>query len=158
LARLPLLALNYENLLAACNGGNQSNRRNDTKRHHCDVKKDNIKLNVLPNPTSKENDYQDIVTYSSKGKIEANKNLTVEQQQNITQDINDILNLNLDFLIQNRVEARQTVITNIHKMKQNGTWQKVSKKVIDKYNPTGKGRKSPYCGYIYFWLKKRFKL
>lgn len=156
--QFPQLALTYENLLAACSGGEQSGKKNDTSRHYCDVKKKSSQLNVLPNPSDKSSNYENIITYSSKGEIQGNKAIEEEKQKLLSQDINDILNLNIDFLVQNRVQARQTVISIIHKKTKDGIWKKVSKQIIQKYHPGKKGKKAPYCGYIYFWLKKRFKL
>ncbi len=62
-------ALDYDNLLATCNGGKKKGEKNNKSLYHCDTKKADALLDVLPNPADESRDYAEIITYGADGKV-----------------------------------------------------------------------------------------
>lgn len=140
--KYPDKQLDYNNLLATCLG----NEGKPSKKQHCDTKKGNLDIKI--NPTDKN--CETLIQFRSNGKLKSN-------DPDIQQDLDQTLNLNIDFLVENRKNAINTVITQLNKKYPNKTWSKIGiQSLIDKLNSKDEnGYYSPYCGAVIGYLRKR---
>ncbi|WP_414529720.1 retron system putative HNH endonuclease [Nodularia chucula] len=146
----PELQLDYKNLLASCTG----NRGKGLKNFHCNARKgyyegkNNIcKINL--NPADSKRNCEHYIKYSANGEI-----LSTSDDETINHELNEILNLNLQTLKDNRKTAFFTVINALKKKFSNKTWSKeaIQKKVEELSSKDAEGKYSPYCQYI-AWQK-----
>lgn len=138
----PHLQLNYNNLLAACLG-NEGKR---SQEQHCDTKKGNLDIKI--NPTNKN--CETLIQCGSNGKLKSN-------DPDIQKDLDQTLNLNLNFLVKNRKDAINTVINQLKKKYPNKTWSKIGiQALIDQLNTKDEnGCYSEYCGAVIAYLRRR---
>ena len=130
--------LNYKNLIICCNGDILGN--NNPEEFHCDTKKAESKISFSPM-------FIDTLFYSSKdGNIQStNPQFDIE--------INEILNLNLPILKQNRLNVLRTVIEQLAKKKD---WKKAEILAILKKwsSKNSDGKFYSYCGIVIWFLTK----
>jgi uncharacterized protein (TIGR02646 family) len=143
-SKYPELQINYKNLLASCSGNRGSKKDNQ----HCNPRKGDTEITINPADSSKN--FENYIRYSSTGKI-------FSTDENINSDLNDILNLNLQTLKDNRQTELLTVINALNKKFPNKTWtqEAIKKKVEELSSKDADGKYSPYCQYIVWYLSKR---
>jgi len=140
--RDPGKALNYNNMLAVCNG--------NTSHHgqlHCDKSKGHKKITVNPLDRSTLS----TVYYDKNGKIGA-------RDSNIHKDLVDTLNLNEQNLQNARKEQLYVVIEFLirkHGGKKTVCWKKsVIQSLINKWEAKKDGKYKPYSEFIIYHLRK----
>ncbi|MDJ0509205.1 MAG: TIGR02646 family protein [Crocosphaera sp.] len=140
--KYPHLQLNYNNLLAACLG----NEGKPFGEQHCDTKKGNSDIKI--NPTDKN--CETLIQCGSNGKLKSH-------DPDIEKDLNETLNLNINFLVKNRKDTINTVITQLNKKYPHKTWSKTGiQSLIDKLISKDKnGHYSSYCSAVIAYLRRR---
>lgn len=142
------LELDYLNMLAVCKGG----EGNPPNKQHCDTRKGDTCIKY--NPSRKEDDMMMKIKYLIKdGSI-------FSDDMDFNTQLNDILNLNLPFLKNNRKAAIDGYICAFNKESDGKhiSDMNVMHKKINKISDSGKdGRKKEYLGIILYWLYKKLK-
>lgn len=140
--------LNYQNMLGTCLGHIEGTKGfEDT----CDTHKGNflIKVNPLDKSTLTHIQYK-----SATGAI-------YSDDKDIQRDVDKTLNLNAErhLLKENRKELLNTLITEMRKMKKQGTWnKKMLETVRARYESVDvDGKKKEYAGVALWYLDKRLK-
>lgn len=134
------LSLNYRNLLAVCDESRNAQHCNK----HCDVSKGDKLLHI--NPCDKS--HIEKICYTNDGKI-------YSEDTDFNNDLNDILNLNLQKLKNNRRTAYMTYFKELNS-RRSGNWTKeYIQKALD--NCLSSELKQPYIGIIIYMLNKRLK-
>lgn len=151
--------LDYQNLLAACQGNDDSKKEN-----HCDSSKKYKLLKYIPNPAiGKKKDFKRLFEYDVNYKNNEKHNpykkegevLVFSKDENINTEINDILNLNEQNLRYKRFSVINPIITRIEEKKYS---LKEIRKMINFYKEPNKDNKlHPFCDFVVYWLEKRFK-
>lgn len=138
----PELQLDYQNLLAVCDG----NKGNSPHLQHCDTLKENKEIFI--NPT--EPDCETLVKFSISGKV-------YSDNKKIDEELNIVLNLNYQTLRNNRKNALDDAIKNLKRVKPDGDWSKAFlKKQIHKWESFGADNKyEPYCRIVIYYLEKK---
>ncbi|HLO86719.1 MAG TPA: retron system putative HNH endonuclease [Nostocaceae cyanobacterium] len=142
--KYPELQIDYKNLLASCSG----NRGNRIANQHCNARKGEEEITI--NPADDSKNCENYIKYKSSGKI-------ISDEQNIDHELNNILNLNLPTLIENRKTALDTIVNALNKKFPNKPWLKeaISKEIDKLSSKDSEGKYSPYCQYVVFYLRKR---
>ncbi|MEC4819850.1 MAG: retron system putative HNH endonuclease [Scytonema sp. PMC 1069.18] len=142
--RYPNLQLNYNNLLGACEGGQGS----PSHLQHCDTKKGNteIKINPLDNPRNCE----EAIKYLATGKI-------YSDHETIDRELNDVLNLNMQTLVNNRKEVLELALQQLKSEYPKGDWTvaMLTKKIQQWSNRQKDAKYKPYCQIVIYHLKKK---
>lgn len=134
--------LNYSNLLAACKGGEGLPQR----LQHCDTYKGESDLSR--NPANPQHHIEDLIRFEGSGRVSSH-------DPAFDQELNDVLNLNTAFLVENRKQVLQAFIEALPKL------GPLSKPQLNKYLQKWNGGTSsttelqPFCQVIVYWLKKR---
>ncbi|PZO41168.1 MAG: TIGR02646 family protein [Pseudanabaena frigida] len=138
------LRLDYQNLLGVCKG-NEGAR---PSKQHCDTKKGDSELTI--NPIEGDKNCENLIRYRPDGKI-------YSDDVSINRDLNETLNLNLDFLKKNRKAALDVVIRKLDEKFPNKTWAKITvQKEIDRLNTKDEnGFYDEYCQFIVSYLKSK---
>jgi uncharacterized protein (TIGR02646 family) len=136
--------LDYKNLLGACMGSQGARPQNQ----HCDTKKGDSEITI--NPIDGDKNCENLIKYRPDGKI-------YSDDVSINHDLNETLNLNLDFLKKNRSDALFIVIRKLDEKFLNKTWAKITvQKEIDKLNTKDEnGFYDVYCQFIVSYLKSK---
>lgn len=129
--------LNYRNLLGACKGGEGRSKEDQ----HCDTKKGGQSLSF--NPADLDFDIETKVTFLSDGGISSS-------DTSINQELNDILNLNLDWL----KTARKAALVDFQKHLKNGSKLDAAKE-LPRWNGSRSGKLPPYASVVVFYLRKK---
>jgi uncharacterized protein (TIGR02646 family) len=142
--RYPEKQLDYNNLFGACLG-NEGQRH---KNQHCDTKKG--KADIKVNPTDLNRNCEDLIQYSSTGKISS-------KDPEINRDLNETLNLNMETLKKNRRTVINTVITQLESKFPQQTWRKsvLAEKIQQYSSLNAEGKYSEYCAAVTGYLKQR---
>ena len=130
--------LNYRNLLGACLGAKEEPRRNQ----HCDTRKGNQDL--LWSPAEPDHAIESRVQYAADGTIKSH-------DETFDSQLNEVLNLNLPFLMNRRKGVLDAVLE----------WWKAHKPVprdrieraIRKHKPAH-GQLAPYRQVAVWWLSR----
>jgi uncharacterized protein (TIGR02646 family) len=139
--RYPAEQLDYSNLLGACMG-NEGKFRKD---QHCDTRKGDRDLSRSPaNPM---HHVEDVIRFIGDGTIFSTDPV-------FDGEINDVLNLNLPFLRNNRKKALaafQEVL---------GKHGQVSRNVLERWlsewnGESGSGELQPFCQVVVYYLRKK---
>ena len=134
--------IEYSNLFVACKGGE------GTREHYCDTKKDNQCLNNI----DLFSDMEKKVKYFKNGKVSSLES-SETNMSSLTQDMNNILNLNSPVLVQNRKQTYEDFKNNI-----NGKWNKSNlQKMIVGYKNKQNGKYAPYSEMMVYLLSKKIK-
>lgn len=157
----PHLVLEYSHLYLACDGekthcqDNQDStnvhnlckckyeKEDFTKRivKHCDTCKGNRELTYIRLESIEQH-----IKYQSDGTI-------YSDDTNIDFELNNVLNLNINILKNNRLQAKNDLWK---QLPQDGTWRKTQiSKQIEKYK--NQSPKAPYIGILLYFLKKHEK-
>lgn len=140
----PQFQLDYNNLLGACQGGHGS----PMHLQHCDTKKGNTKITI--NPTDKNINCEDVIKYLATGKI-------YSEDRVIDKDLNDVLNLNMQTLANNRKEVLEIVLNQLKSEYPKVDWTVaiLNKKIQQWSNRQEDGKYKPYCQIVIYYLKKK---
>jgi len=137
----PGMQLIFANLLGACKG-NEGEKKDNT---HCDTFKGNKDFSRYP--PSQVYRIEDLIVYSNDGTIKSNN-------QQLDRELNEVLNLNVQRLKNNRKAA-------LDGFKDGLTLQgKLSRPLIQRWLNDWKGLNhndnlKPYCMVVIYWLQKR---
>jgi len=142
--KYPELQLDFHNLLAVCMG----NEGSPNHLQHCDTKKGNTEITI--NPADNYRNCEDLIRYSSDGKISSD-DLTINNE------LNQVLNLNMQTLVNNRKEVLDLVIKQLKSKYPQGNWtQSVLNKEIQQWcDQQRDGKYKPYCQIVIYHLKKK---
>jgi uncharacterized protein (TIGR02646 family) len=132
------LDLAYSNMLGVCPG----NEGQPIKQQTCDRHRKNIPLTVNPLDSASVSR----IEYSADGSIKST-------DATINADLNETLNLNIDFLKRNRKDALDELKRKLHSRKETGDWKPLAIRYIKKLNE--EQRKQPYCGILLWYLAKK---
>jgi uncharacterized protein (TIGR02646 family) len=140
----PQFQLDYNNLLGACQGGEGS----PNHLQHCDTKKGNTEITI--NPLDNHRNCEDVIKYLATGKI-------YSDDKTINEELNDVLNLNMQTLANNRKEVLELVIKQLESKYPKGDWTVaiLNKKIQQWSNRQKDGKYKPYCQIVIYHLKKR---
>ncbi len=137
------LDLNYYNMLAACDGG----KGQPSHLQHCDTKQGNAILKIKPADSIKN--CEKLIDYELSGRIYSN-NL------DINYDLQEILNLNLETIKNNRKNAYNEIIKMLNSKYPNKSFtKKILEKEIASYSQLKDGKYAPYCQYVIYFLQKK---
>ncbi|MCH2003783.1 retron system putative HNH endonuclease [Acinetobacter seifertii] len=132
--------LDYTNMFVVCLGSTQG-------EEHCDSSKKNKDLTI--NPASSIKKVESFIKYTRIGEI------YVDDDNEISKDLNVILNLNFDRLKRNRMAVYDAIKTKLSQKKGAAT-KKELEDLLEKYSqPKLNGQKIQYCGIAIYFLKKR---
>jgi hypothetical protein len=134
--------LSYSNLLGACMGS-EGKRETD---QHCDTRKGDRDLSRNPaNPTDR---VEDVVQFTGDGRIVSNDPI-------FDAELNDVLNLNLAFLMDNR----KATLTAFQAFLGRGELSRPSlEKLLRQWNGESDiGELPPFCQIVVYWLQKRLR-
>ena len=133
--------LDYSNLLGPCLG----NEGKPQKSQHCDTKKANGKLSR--NPANPRPRVEDLVRFLPDGRIESDDTA-------FNDELDEILNLNEAFLINNRKATLEGFKQGLSK---NGRWTRTQlEKWLSEWNgDSDRGDLRPFCQVVVYWLRKR---
>ena len=137
------LDLRYANMLAACDGG----KGQPSHLQHCDTKQGNAILKI--NPADSTKNCENLIAYRSSGEIYSN-------DSDINHDLQEILNLNLETIKNNRKNAYNEIIKILDsKYPKKSFTKKVLEKEIANYSQLKGGKYAPYCQYVIYFLEKK---
>lgn len=142
-SKYPELALEFKNMLGCCKG----NEGFEHKFQSCDTHKGNDEISENP---SVHNDFLKMeVSYSSDGKIKSENEI-------FDKEMNEILNLNVFTLIENRKSIYRGIIKELVKNPGRRTKAEIQK-MIDNAKTLTNGNLEPYCGVALYFLEKHLK-
>jgi uncharacterized protein (TIGR02646 family) len=132
--------LDYANLLGACMG----NEGKASRDQHCDTRKGERYLSR--NPADPMDRVEDIVRFPADGTIVSNDPI-------FDSEINDVLNLNLAFLKNNR----KAVLSAFQSRLGHGRLQRNElEKMLQQWNgESDTGSLQPFCQVVVYWLRKK---
>lgn len=141
--KYPNLQLDYHNLLAACPGGEGQS----PSKQHCDTHQGDQDISRNPADPARQIDHD--IHYGSDGRIWSD-------DEEFDRNINDVLNLNIAFLIGNRKARLDGFIRSLPKT---GTLprQKWENKLREWNGENGASDLEPFCQVIVYWLRKRLR-
>jgi len=134
--------IDYQNLFIACSGGEGSK----AKGQFCDTKKGEKDLKYIDLLSSIEHS----VNYA-KG---ANNISVTSKDKNIDKEMNDVLNLNVMVLGQNRREVYDRVMKNL---KSRGYTTANIQKTLKYFQTRHNEKFEPYCEMVVYFLTKKLK-
>lgn len=138
----PDLTLDYKNMLGACPGV----LHQDTHTHR-DTHKGGVEMTLSPlNPRCEQ-----LIKYNRNGEI-------YSDDANVNQELNQVLNLNLQTLRDNRKDVLVSLVEFLNN-KSRGVWTRpLLEKTIQKYKQRDKKNKyAPFCQVVVFYLEKKLK-
>lgn len=137
-------SLDYKNMLAVCRG----NEGQPSKSQHCDTKKGSSKLKY--NPSSLPCIIENTISYQRNGKIESS-------DKDFNGELNDILNLNIEYLTNNRAAVYESINEALSKKPDKRTKAEIQK-LIDKWQSTDENNyKKEYFGVAVYLLNKKLQ-
>jgi len=133
--------LEYTNLLGACHGND--GRRGQEK--HCDTSQGD--RTISRNPANLTSPVEKLLKYRRDGEISST-------DSRFNDEINNVLNLNLKILMNNRKKVLDTFLEGLAKF---GSLQQASiQRMLDDWNgDSHSDNLRPYCQIVVFWLRKR---
>ncbi|MBL8170853.1 MAG: TIGR02646 family protein [Acidobacteria bacterium] len=142
-ANFPEYQLHYSNLLGACHGGVGK----PPKLQHCDTRKGDQSLSL--NPANNDHDVERVLHYDNDGTIRST-------DPDFDREINQVLNLNLPLLKNNRKAILSRLIGEISK---GGKWtnRQFEKKLVEWNGEADKDLLKEYCQVVVYWLRKRLR-
>ncbi|MBS1812245.1 MAG: TIGR02646 family protein [Acidobacteria bacterium] len=143
-AGFPEHQLCYANLLGACLGGGIGK---PPKLQHCDTRKGDQAISL--NPANVEHDVERILHYDKDGTIRST-------DPTFDREINEVLNLNLPLLKNNRKAILQRLIL---EGPRRGNWNShhLEKKLAEWNGEADDSELKEYCQVIVYWLRKRLR-
>lgn len=107
--KYPAKQLDYNNLLASCNGGEGYPRH----LQHCDTRKGED--DIIINPADRNHNCEKYICYGSDGTIYSNN-------YQINEDLDKALNLNIQMLCNNRKSVLDGAIDGLRRKRPDGAW------------------------------------
>ena len=140
----PNLQVDYNNLLGACKGNEGSPKH----LQHCDTKKSNTEITINPIDTIKN--CEDFIKYRGNGEIYSG-------DEAINYELDEVLNLNIQTLANNRREVLYLVIQKLTKERLKGNWTAaiLTQKINDWSKKKEDYKYNPYCQIVIYHLKKK---
>ena len=136
----PEAQLDYTNMFVVCLGKTQNNQ-------HCDSSKGNQDLTI--NPANSIKKVESFIKYTRIGEI------YVDDDDDISKDLNATLNLNNARLKRNRKAVYDAINTRLSKIKGTAT-KKDLDDLLQKYSQSNADfHRIPHCGIAIYFLKKR---
>ena len=141
-SNFPDRQLHYPNLLGACLGGEGK----PSHLQHCDTRKGDQVFSM--NPADPNHDVERTLHYDKDGSIRST-------DPAFDREINEVLNLNVPLLKQNRRMIFNRFTTVVAKK---GNWSDslLRKKLAEWSGYSGESELEPYCQVIIYLLRKRF--
>jgi hypothetical protein len=133
--------LDYSNLLGACMG----NEGKPARDQHCDTRKG--RRDLSRNPANPLHRIEEMIRFGGDGRISSD-------DTSFDRELNEILNLNLPFLVRNR-KATLTAFTDV--LPKRGQLSRTAlEKWLRQWNgESGTGNLEPFCQVVVYWLRKR---
>ena len=134
----PSEQLDYSNLLAACLGSTG-------REQHCDTRKGDLDLSR--NPADPAHRVEDLIHFVGDGAVKSH-------DPQFDRELNEVLNLNVAFLKNNRRAALQGLAESLPKQ---GAWSRsVLERHLKEWNgESHTGNLEPFCQVVVYWLRKR---
>ena len=130
-------------MLAACDGG----KGQPSHLQHCDTKQGNAILKI--NPADSTKNCENLIAYRSSGEI-------YSDNSDINHDLQEILNLNLETIKNNRRDAYNEMIKRLNSKYPNKSFTKIIlEKKIAEYSQLEDGKYRPYFQYVIYFLQKK---
>lgn len=142
--RHPSRQLEYQNLLGACEGGEEAPKH----LQHCDTRKGENDLKIHPaDPTR---NCEALTKYQADGAIYAD-------DARINKDLDVVLNLNLQRLRNNRKAALEGALAGLRRKRPDGAWTRAFLQTEqERWNSRdGRGQFREYCQIVGYHLQKR---
>jgi uncharacterized protein (TIGR02646 family) len=134
--------LDYSNLLGACIGNEGWLGRDQ----HCHTRKGNREL--TRNPANKLRRVEDLIAFAGDGTI-------FSHDQGFNDELNNVLNLNVAFLRNNR-KAALTALTDFLRRKSGEVGRERWETLLRHWNGESvSGELQPYCQVVVYWLRKK---
>lgn len=130
----------YGNMLGACLG----NEGQPLDRQHCDTRKGNQRMSR--NPANREHRIESFIHYGLDGSVSST-------DPDLNDEINQVLNLNLPFLKENRKAALDAFKSGLEKRGHLGDEQ--LDRLLNVWSGNQPGALDPFAPVIVFWLRKR---
>jgi uncharacterized protein (TIGR02646 family) len=137
----PSEQLDYSNLLGACMG----NEGQSWDRETCDKRKGERDLSR--NPANPMDRVEDRVRFTGDGRI-------LSDDLDFGNELNDVLNLNEAFLVNNRKETLEAFKATLIK-RGNLSRQTLERWLREWNGETDAGQLRPFCQVVIYWLRKR---
>ncbi len=152
------LQLTYTNLLASCLGGEGGPKH----IQHCDTHKGDLEIAI--NPTDPR--CESLIKFTRKSKSEnqnfkrsAKYSLSGEitsDDPKIEKELNEILNLNLQTLVENRRVTFEVFMSFFKKNNNPGIWNRgIIEKEIEKWSSPSNKPYKPYCQIVVYYLRSK---
>jgi uncharacterized protein (TIGR02646 family) len=138
----PLDKLKYANLLGACKGGEGQ----PLELQHCDTYKGSKELNYYP--PSRDYAIENSIFYGNDGTIGSTTN-------DLNTEINEVLNLNIVYLKNNRKAVLDGFKDSLQKHKGELRRSTLERWLNDWQGDSHTDNLKPYCMVIVYWLQKR---
>lgn len=151
--------LNYENLLAVCEG------KSCKDNLHCDKSRANYQKNRPLFATPLQNRIMQNIKFSEKGMIYYKEFLEIkeikklknhnelDEDSNIKYDLQEVLNLNCE----NLKQKRSSLINVLKRLTDNGSNKEKVKKVLDKYSSKSSNKYKELTQVAIYFLSKKLK-
>jgi hypothetical protein len=132
--------LDYSNLLGACMGG----EGNPPHLQHCDTRQGD--RDIKWNPANRDHQIEEKIRYLADGTI-------ISDDAEFNEQINDVLNLNVDFLITRRKFVLSAFQEYLGKRRLTPRdWKNI---LQDWDGVSHSGELKPYCQVVVYWLRRR---
>lgn len=143
-SHFPERQLDYSNLLGACDGGIGQ----PPQKQHCDTRKGD--RNLSRNPADPRQDVERGIRYLKNGRIES-------KDPDFQREIDEVLNLNVHTLVQNRRAVFEGLIDYLEKLKRREDWNKpFLEKQLQEWNGQSSNEPlKPFCQVVVYWLRDR---
>jgi len=135
-------SLQYSNLLGACMGGEGE----IPEFQHCDTRKQDS--TISKNPANLEHRVEDTIRYLGDGRIEST-------DPTFDGEVNNALNLNSPFLINNRKSALNSFAEFLAKKQGTRTRKELEKQLLLWNGESETGDLKPFCQVVVYYLRKR---
>lgn len=140
-----LKCIDYKNLLAVCSGGTGKPQQ----EQHCDTHKNNALLTY--NPSEPRHKERLGIWYSkTSGEISSS-------DENFDKELNDVLNLNIGYLKNNRKDVISYVNQALDKLKSRATKDDLNNLLNSYQEKNADGKFKEYAGIAIYYLQKRLR-
>jgi len=142
--RYPNRQLDYQNLLAACEGGMGAPKH----LQHCDTRKGDDDIRI--HPADRQHNCETYIRYQADGEI-------YSDNDRINHDLNKVLNLNLQRFCYNRKAVLVGMLDALRKKRPDGVWTKSFLQVEQRrwsHRAAG-GQFLEYCQVVSYHLQKK---
>ncbi len=139
--RYPHEQLSYGNLLGACLGG----QGQPASKQYCDTRKGD--LDIRWNPAEPQHQIESRIRYDPDGTIRSD-------DPDFDQELNDVLNLNLPWLKNNRKSVLSAVL-DWWRQKRPMPPERIEREIQQRSGADGNGNLQAYCQVAVYWLRMK---